>query len=167
MQISQNCFNLIGHYEGNKLEAYPDPASHGEPYTIGVGHTGTVDGIKVHLGMKITSDKSKQIFLNDAKSKENDVNKLLKVTVNQGQFDALVSFTFNFGAGALQKSTLLRYVNSKQFSLASQEFIKWNKGGGKVMNGLTCRRMSERDLFSTGKLVLYRYDNKTKKIVKI
>ena len=117
--------------------------------------------------MKITSDKSKQIFLNDAKSKENDVNKLLKVTVNQGQFDALVSFTFNFGAGALQKSTLLRYINSKQFSLASQEFIKWNKGGGEVMDGLTCRRMSERNLFSTGKLVLYRYDNKTKKIVKI
>lgn len=167
MQTSQNGLILIKHYEGCRLEAYPDPASNGEPYTIGVGHTGTVDGIKVHLGMKITQEKADQLLKNSVKNFESGILKLVKVPITQNQFDALVSFTFNLGVGALQKSTLLKYINSKQFLLASQEFIKWNKGGGKVMNGLTCRRMSERDLFSTGKLVLYRYDNKTKKIVKI
>ena len=117
--------------------------------------------------MKITQEKADQLLKNSVKNFETGILKLVKVPLIQNQFDALVSFTFNLGMSALQKSTLLKYINSKQFNLASQEFIKWNKAGGHVMNGLTCRRMSEKDLFSTGKLVFYKYDKNLKKIVKI
>lgn len=176
MKTSKNGIDLITHYEGGiQQHAYPDPRTNGEPYTIGIGHTGSVDGVKVHPGMVITPAKATQILQQDLAKFEADVTQLVKVVLTQGQFDALVSFAFNVGpdmnhngiAEGLGDSTLLKYVNSKQFGLAAAEFIEWNKSKGKVMNGLTCRRMSERDLFSTGKLVLYRYDEKTKKICKI
>ena len=188
MKSSDNCFKLIAHYEGNHLEAYPDPGSalgkmctshklsvvdykklqgwqklNGSPWTIGVGHTGKVDGKPVVSGMIISADKSKQIFLNDISVFEKDVNILVKVPITQQQFDALVSFAFNVGADmdhdgkaeGLGDSTLLKYVNARKFDLASKEFAKWNKSGGVVCGGLTKRRRSECELFMTSKLNLY------------
>lgn len=161
MKTSQKGIDLITHYEGGiQTHAYPDPATKGEPYTIGVGHTGLVDGAKVHLGMVITPPKATQLLKQDLAKVEAGVTSLVKIPINQNQFDALVSFAFNCGldidadtiAEGLGDSTLLKYVNQKKFDLASREFIKWNKGGGHVLGGLTARRQSEALLFSTGQL---------------
>ena len=70
-----------------------------------------------------------------------------RVKLNQNQFDALVSFTYNLGAGALGSSTLLGKLNRGDFEGAADEFPKWNKAGGKVLNGLVKRRAAERSLF--------------------
>ena len=77
------------------------------------------------------------------------VNDLVAVPINQDQFDALVSFAFNLGAGNLKQSTLLRKVNARDFAGAAQEFQRWNKGGGKVLPGLTRRRACEGLLFQS------------------
>ncbi|EDH9820259.1 TPA_asm: lysozyme, partial [Salmonella enterica subsp. enterica serovar Typhimurium] len=78
---------------------------------------------------------------------ENDVSRLVKVKLTQGQFDALVSFAYNLGARTLSSSTLLRKLNSGDYAGAADEFLRWNKAGGKVLNGLTRRREAERALF--------------------
>lgn len=78
---------------------------------------------------------------------ENDVLKVVRVKLTQGQFDALVSFTYNLGARSLSTSTLLRKLNAGDYAGAADEFLRWNKAGGKVLNGLTRRREAERALF--------------------
>ncbi|MEG5623927.1 lysozyme, partial [Enterobacter hormaechei] len=80
-------------------------------------------------------------------SYESDVSRLVKVGLTQGQFDALVSFTYNLGARSLSTSTLLRKLNAGDYAGAADEFLRWNKAGGKVLNGLTRRREAERALF--------------------
>ena len=147
MKTSKNGLDLIKHYEGCRLTAYPDPATHAEPWTIGIGHTGLVDGVKVHKGMVITQQKADIILQSDLVRFEKSVTTLVKVPLTQGQFDSLVSFCFNLGSGALQQSTLLKLLNKKKYKEASLEFIKWNKAGGKVMAGLTKRRNAESYLF--------------------
>ena len=72
---------------------------------------------------------------------------LIKAEVNQNQFDAMVSLAYNIGVGNFSKSTLLKKVNSGDFDGASNEFLKWNKSGGKELLGLTKRRKREQDLF--------------------
>jgi lysozyme len=79
---------------------------------------------------------------------ERDVRKAVRVPLTDYQFDALVSFTFNVGSGALNKSTLLKHVNNGDFADAAREFKKWNKAGGKELKGLTRRRNSEAIVFS-------------------
>jgi peptidoglycan hydrolase-like protein with peptidoglycan-binding domain len=81
------------------------------------------------------------------------VNRLVKVPLSQGQFDALVSFSFNVGEGALADSTLLRKLNARDYKGARREFARWNKGGGRVLPGLTRRRAAEAKLFGGGKPV--------------
>lgn len=78
---------------------------------------------------------------------EKGVSDLVKVPLNQNQFDALVSFAFNLGLGNLKSSTLLKKLNASDYIGASKEFERWNRAGGKVLNGLTRRRIAERDLF--------------------
>lgn len=80
-------------------------------------------------------------------SYENDVLKLVRVKLTQGQFDALVSFAYNVGSRALSTSTLLKKLNAGDIKDAADEFLRWNKAGGKVMPGLTSRRTAERDVF--------------------
>lgn len=80
-------------------------------------------------------------------SYENDVLKIVKAKLTQGQFDALVSFAYNVGSRALSTSTLLKKLNAGDIKGAADEFLRWNKAGGKVMNGLTRRREAERALF--------------------
>jgi lysozyme len=86
-------------------------------------------------------------FLVDMKKFEGDVRRSVKVQLTQWQFDALTSFTYNCGSGALASSTLLKKVNAKDFDGAALEFHKWNRGGGKVLPGLVRRRASESLLF--------------------
>ncbi len=78
---------------------------------------------------------------------ENDVSRLVKVKLTQGQIDALVSIEYNLGDRTLSSSTLLRKLNSGDYAGAADEFLRWNKAGGKVLNGLTRRREAERALF--------------------
>lgn len=139
-KLSQSGINLIKKFEGCRLTAYLCPAN---KWTIGWGHT---DGVK--QGQVITQAQADALFLKDVQEFVDGVNKLVKVEINQNQFDALVAFSYNCGLGALENSTLLKYVNAKQFEKASAEFDRWNKGGGKVLPGLVRRRNEEQALFT-------------------
>ncbi|HAJ6812167.1 lysozyme [Escherichia coli] len=147
MQTSDKGIALIKQFEGCKLTAYPDPGSGGAPWTIGYGWTQSVDGKPVRPGMTIDQATADRLLKTGLVSYENDVSRLVKVKLSQGQFDALVSFTYNLGSRSLSTSTLLSKLNAGDYAGAANEFPRWNKAGGKVLNGLTRRREAERALF--------------------
>lgn len=147
MQTSHNGVSLIKQFEGCRLTAYPDPGTGGAPWTIGYGWTHPVDGKPVRPGMTIDQDIADRLLKTGLLSYENDVLKLVRVKLTQGQFDALVSFAYNVGSRALSTSTLLKKLNAGDIKGAADEFLRWNKAGGKVMPGLTNRRKAERDVF--------------------
>ncbi|MET5577935.1 lysozyme [Klebsiella aerogenes] len=147
MQTSDEGIALIKDFEGCRLTAYPDPGTGGAPWTIGYGWTLPVDGKPVRPGMTIDQAIADRLLKAGLVSYENDVLKIVKVKLTQGQFDALVSFAYNIGSRALSTSTLLKKLNSGDIKGAADEFLRWNKAGGKVLNGLTRRREAERALF--------------------
>lgn len=147
MKTSAAGRKAIAGHEGVRLKAYPDPATGGEPWTIGVGHTSAAGPPKVVKGMTITAAECDEILSRDLATFEAAVTKAVKVPLNQNQFDALVSFTFNVGVGNLQKSTLLRKLNARDYQGAADQFPVWNKANSKVMKGLVTRRAEERALF--------------------
>ena len=139
MKTSNVGIELIKKYEGCVLKAYKCPSG---VWTIGYGHT---NGVK--SGMQITKAQALDYLKQDLSIYEKAVTKYVKVPLNQNQFDALVSFSFNCGAGALKTSTLLQKLNSSNYNGAANEFLKWNKSNGKVLNGLVRRREEEKELF--------------------
>ncbi|MEG2347381.1 MAG: lysozyme [Cetobacterium sp.] len=141
MKISQKGIELIKKFEGCKLEAYRCPAG---VWTIGYGHTKTAK-----QGMKITQQQAEELLKQDLCIYESSVERNIKVAINQPIFDALVSFTYNLGEGNLKSSTLLKKLNNRDYYGASEEFQRWNKAGGKVLNGLIKRREAERNLFNS------------------
>lgn len=147
MRISEKGIGLIKAFEGCSLTAYPDPGTGGSPWTIGYGWTRPVDGKPVKPGMKIDQATADRLLKTGLVSYENDVLKIVKLKLTQGQFDALVSFAYNVGSRALSTSTLLKKLNAGDHSGAAAEFLRWNKAGGKVLTGLTRRREAERALF--------------------
>jgi lysozyme len=134
--------DLIKQFEGLRLTAYQDMVG---VWTIGYGHTGP----DVKPGLTITQQRAEQLLINDLVQFERGVNDLVTVQINQNQFDALVSFTYNLGVGSLQKSTLLRLLNAGSYQPAADEFPRWNRAGGNVVAGLARRRYAERQLFLT------------------
>ncbi|VXA55274.1 Lysozyme [Acinetobacter proteolyticus] len=144
MKTSQVGIDLISSFEDTVLQAYDDGLG---VWTIGIGTTIYPNGVKVKKGDSCTLDQAKSYFAHDLKRFEASVNNLVKVPLSQNQFDALVSLVYNIGQTAFSKSTLLKKLNAKDYQGAADEFPKWNRGGGKVMNGLTRRRASERALF--------------------
>ena len=146
MKISENGVNLIKKFEGLSLKSYL--CSAGIP-TIGWGNTFYENMKKVTLQDEpITRERADSLFnFLVTTNYVNVVNRLVIVDINQNQFDALVSFVYNLGSGNFEKSTLLKKVNQSDFIGASLEFEKWNRAGGKVLNGLTKRRLSEKELF--------------------
>ncbi|WP_082238815.1 lysozyme [Niameybacter massiliensis] len=145
MRISKVGIDLIKSFEGCYLKAYKCPAG---VWTIGWGTTEPINGIKPHEGMVITQKQADDLLIKNLKSYENAVNKYVTYSkLNQNQYDALVSFTYNCGAGALQKSDLLNRINKGDVLGTADEFLRWNKGGGKVLPGLVRRREAERKLF--------------------
>jgi len=142
MQISENGLDLIRRHEGLQLATYYCP---GGKLTIGYGHTGA----DVKPGLKIDAEKAIALLKEDVKRFEKSVNDLVTVPMSQGMFDALVSFSYNLGAGSLQSSTLLKKLNADDKQGAAAEFLKWNKAKGKPLAGLTARREDERKLFFT------------------
>lgn len=140
MKTSQRGIDLIRQFEGERLSAYLCPA--GIP-TIGVGHTGP----DVHMGTRITAAQSEALLKQDLAKFETGVEKLVTHPITQDQFDALVSFSFNLGLGALKGSTLLKKLNAGDFQGASNEFSKWVNAGGQRLAGLVRRRAAEQMLF--------------------
>ena len=139
MQISKAGLDLIKQFEGLYLNAYRCPA--GVP-TIGYGHTAGVA-----MGQTITQQQADDYLRRDVRQFERAVARLVTVPLTQGQFDALVSFAFNLGEGALAQSTLLRLLNAGDYAGAAAQFDRWNKAGGRVLPGLVRRRAAERALF--------------------
>lgn len=144
MQTSDKGIALIKQFEGCKLTAYQDSVG---VWTIGYGWTKPVDGKPIRAGMTIKQETAERLLKTGLVSYESDVSRLVKVGLTQGQFDALVSFTYNLGARSLSTSTLLRKLNAGDYAGAANEFQRWNKAGGKVLTGLTRRREAERALF--------------------
>lgn len=147
MKASINAVKLIEQSEGLKLKPYLCPA--GVP-TIGYGSTLYENGMHVKLSdPEITKERAAAIVLHQLENYENAVNRYVKVQLNQNQFDALVDFAYNAGAGNLQTSTLLKKLNKGDYVGAAKEFDKWVYGGGKKLNGLVIRRTKERALFES------------------
>jgi lysozyme len=139
MNVSEKCLKIIKHFEGCRLKAYRCSAG---VLTIGYGHTGNV-----HISDVITQEQAEKLLKLDVERFSVGVKKLVKVDLNQNQFDALVSFAFNVGLGNLGKSTLLKLLNKGDYTGAAGEFWKWRKAGGVVSSGLERRRAAEADLF--------------------
>jgi GH24 family phage-related lysozyme (muramidase) len=135
--------SLIKSFEGLRLDAYICPAG---VATIGYGTT-KINSQAVKVPSVITESQANDYLKTDVKAFEQSVNSAVSVPVTQNQFDALVSFTYNLGAGNLRSSTLLKKLNAGDYAGAADEFPKWNKAGGKELAGLTRRRNAERDLF--------------------
>lgn len=142
MKTSERGVELIKTFEGLSLEAYPDPASGGDPWTIGYGCT---EGVSPD--MVIDQAKAEDMLRQELLKVETAVATLVRVDLSQGQFDALVCFTYNVGQGNLANSTLLRKLNHGDFEGAAHQFECWNKAAGDVLPGLVRRRLAERELF--------------------
>ena len=132
--------SLIQKFEGCELEAYKCPA---DVWTIGYGHTkGVVDG------MKITKEEAEQMLIDELHEYENYINKYVTVALSQHQFDALVSWVYNLGPANLKASTMLKVLNEGQYEEVPSQMKRWNKAGGKTLDGLIRRRQAEAYLFS-------------------
>lgn len=145
-KISNLGLELIKKYEGFKAKAYLCPAN---VITIGYGSTYYEDGTKVKLtDSPITKERATELLEALLVSYERSVDSYCVDTINQNQFDSLCSFAYNCGVGNLKSSTLLKKVNKNPNDLTiKDEFLKWNKGGGKVLTGLTKRRIEEAQLY--------------------
>lgn len=139
---------LMHQFEGCKLDAYPDPgSSNGDPWTIGWGATGP----GISRGVRWTQEQADARFEEDLARFAIGVVRLLgSARTTQPQFDALVSFAYNVGLSALERSTLLRKHKAGDYAGAAAEFGRWNKNDGDVMRGLTRRRAAEADLYRSG-----------------
>lgn len=145
MRTSPHGREKIRGFEGFSASAYPDPGTGDEPWTIGYGHT---KGVKP--GDVITRQKADLLLIEDLKDAERAVNELVTVDLTQDQFDALVSFTFNVGRGALAKSQLLKKLNAGNHDAVPAELKKWVNAGGKRMPGLVTRRTAEAGMWVRG-----------------
>jgi len=141
MRIGNKGIDLIKHFEGCELEAYKCPAG---VWTIGYGH---IKGVSE--GMTITQEEAEEMLRDEMAEYEGYVNKLVTAELNQNQFDAMVSWVYNLGGGNLSSSTLLKVLNDGDYAGVPAQMMRWNKAGGKVLEGLTRRRQAEADLFGT------------------
>jgi lysozyme len=151
MQLSNYGETTIKAFEGLRLDAYRDSAG---VWTIGYGSTRYHDGKAVKPGDKLANEtQADALFRNTLSQYENAVSSFVKVPLTQNQFDALVSFAYNEGTGALEESTLLRKLNEKNYEEAAGQFLVWNKitdpktGEKVVLDTLVKRREQERQLF--------------------
>ena len=156
MKVSEKAIHMIKHHEGVRQKPYRCPA---KLWTIGVGHVLYPEQGKLKLderdgfALKIEDFRTfsmgevDAILRADLDRFERGVEKFCPVTLTQGQFDALVSFSFNVGLGTLQRSTLRQKILRGDMEGASQELLKYCMAGGKVLKGLLNRRNDERAVF--------------------
>ena len=140
---------LIANFEGLRLKAYQDS---GGIWTIGYGSTkDPFTGIAVKQGDTITEATALSWLKKDIQQRQFALNKLIKVPVTPNQLAALTSLAYNIGLGAMQRSTLLRLLNNKApITQVADEFLRWNRVKGQIVEGLTNRRILERQLFLKG-----------------
>jgi lysozyme len=143
MKISENGLELIKHFEGCELEAYKCAAG---VWTIGYGHIKTAVEGKV-----ITQEEADNLLVEEIIEYEDYVRAAVEVPLKQYQFDALVSWTFNLGNGNLNASTMLKVLNAGDYEGVPAQMARWNKAGGKVLEGLIRRREAEGLLFENKK----------------
>ena len=141
MKISQEGLSLIKKFEGCRLEAY---YCSGGVLTIGYGHTG---GVKE--SDTITQEEAEKLLRADVFKFEEYVEDNVMVELDQGHFDALVAWTFNLGPGNLRESTMLKKLNEADYASVPSEMKRWNKAGGKTLDGLIRRRNAEALLFQS------------------
>ena len=141
MKISLEGLALIKKFEGCRLEAY---YCSGGVLTIGYGHTG---GVKE--SDTITQEEAEKLLRADVFKFEEYVEDNVMVELDQGQFDALVAWTFNLGPGNLRESTMLKKLNEADYASVPSEMKRWNKAGGKTLDGLIRRRNAEALLFQS------------------
>ena len=139
MKISAEGLALIKKFEGCELEAYQCSAG---VWTIGYGHTKDIEE-----GMTITKEQAEEMLVDELHEYESYVNEYVTVELEQNQFDALVSWVYNLGPNNLKASTMLKVLNSGDFSGVPAQIKRWNKAGGKVLEGLIRRREAEALLF--------------------
>ena len=156
MQTSLKAIELIKHHEGVRFKPYRCPAL---LWTACVGHVLYPEQAKIPMDQRgayplrpednrtFSKDEVNGILRADLQRFERGVGQLIPVALTQGQFDALVSFAFNLGLGGVQRSTLRQKVLRGEIEEASNEFLKFTRGGGKVLPGLVKRRQDERSLF--------------------
>lgn len=144
MQISYNGLNLLKELEGFRKESYLDT---GGVWTIGYGTT-RVEGKPVEAGLTCTEAQAQQWLSDDIAWAQTAVNKLVKVPLKQGMFDALVSFVYNVGEEQFRRSTLLRLLNLGQHIEAGKQLLRWKYDNGKVINGLMNRRIKELAMYN-------------------
>lgn len=139
MKISSEGLSLIKKFEGCKLEAYKCSAG---VWTIGYGHTKGVEE-----GMTITKDQAEEMLLEELVEYEKAVEEAVHNQLDQCMFDALVSWTYNLGPTNLNSSTMLKVLNAGEYDEVPAQIKRWNKAGGKVLEGLIRRREAEALLF--------------------
>lgn len=156
MKVSAKALEVIRHHEGVRTKPYQCPAL---LWTIGVGHVIDPNHARVPLAERkalpipdgwnrtITMGEVDDILKRDLATFERGVERFCPVPLTQGQFDALVSFSFNVGLGTLQRSTLRQKILRGDMEGAADEFLKYTIGGGKVLKGLVNRRNDERAMF--------------------
>ena len=151
-RLSQRGAGFIARFEGCVLRMYNDPTNNA---TIGVGHLihmGPINGREPQEFRRgITRKRALELLMGDAGKAARSVRQLIKVPLNQQQFDALVSFTFNCGGSALASSTLRKRLNRREYAAVPSELNKWVLSGGKRLPGLVRRRKAEGALFSRGR----------------
>ena len=138
--LSNKGTDLIRNFEGFRSHAYQDATG---VWTIGYGHTKNVQPTDV-----ISAAQGYSMLRNELIEYENYVNTLVKVPLYQYQFDALVSWTYNLGPTNLKNSTLLEVLNKGRYDLVPDEIRRWNRAGGKELEGLTKRREAEALMFA-------------------
>ena len=147
MKTSPAGLTIIKKFEGFRAKPYRCPA--GVP-TIGYGSTYYADGRPVKMtDAPVTEAQAQELLQATLAKYEACVNGAVKMPINQNQFDALVSFTYNVGCSAFRNSTLLRQLNQGYEPQAAAQFNRWTLGGGKVLAGLVSRRAAERALFES------------------
>lgn len=139
---------LLEQFEGLRLKAYRDPVG---VSTIGLGTTVYPDGRRVKMGDVCTKEQAYAYALHDIQTERiPTIQKAVKVPINNNELCALISLCYNIGNGGLAKSTLIKKLNAGVDRVTvANEFLKWNRAGGKVLAGLTRRRKAERSLFLT------------------
>lgn len=153
MDPSSDCIKLVQSFEGcakkqpnGTYNAYPDPGSGGDPWTIGWGTTGP----DVKRGVNWTQQQCDDRFVQHLNEFAQAVTTAIGgAATTQPQFDALVSFAYNVGIGNLKSSTLLKMHKAGDYAGAAGQFARWNKAAGKVMAGLTRRRAAEAALYAS------------------
>ena len=148
MKLSNGIIRKIQNWEGLRLTAYKCAAG---VWTIGYGQTGTVDGKRIHAGMRITRAKADELFRNDTEYRMVKVANMLERPANPREFDALISLAYNIGLGALRKSSVMRNHNAGYRFKAAYAFMNHVWAGGRILKGLVLRRAVEAYWYLHGK----------------